>query len=77
MPQANQYWRHPFRPVMGSRQLVEFVVLDAEPAGQASGRFALADVQAGALLPVCCFCMPKRHVLPACCVLAAHGACKK
>ena len=43
--QANQYWRHPFRPVMGGRQAVEFVVLDAEPLGPASDRFALADVQ--------------------------------
>ena len=43
--QANQFWRHPFRPVMGSRQLVEFVVLDVEPVGRATDRMVQADVQ--------------------------------
>ena len=45
--QERQFQRHPFRAVLGSRQLVEYVVLDAEPAGTSTGRFALADVQVG------------------------------
>ena len=36
--QASQFWRHPFRPVMGSRQLVDFVVLDVEAVGRATDR---------------------------------------
>ena len=43
--QERQFQRHPFRAVLGSRQLVEYVVLDAEPSGPATARFALADVQ--------------------------------
>ncbi|CAL5219010.1 g766 [Coccomyxa viridis] len=42
---ANQYWRQPFEPVLNSRQLVEFVVLDADVAGPPNGRYVLADVQ--------------------------------
>lgn len=45
MAQANQYWRQPFEPVLNSRQLVEFIVLDVDVAGQPSGRYVLADVQ--------------------------------
>ncbi|CAL8460889.1 g420 [Coccomyxa elongata] len=46
---ANTYWRYPYRPVMTSRQLVEFVVLDAEPVSASqnasrNSRFVLADV---------------------------------
>ena len=43
--QANQYWRQPVEPVVTSRQLVEFVVLDVEVTGQPDGRYVLADVQ--------------------------------
>ena len=43
--QERQFQRHPFRAVMGSRQLVEYVVLDVEEAGTSTNRFALADVQ--------------------------------
>ncbi|MCJ1354287.1 MAG: hypothetical protein MMC33_004274 [Icmadophila ericetorum] len=43
--QANQYWRQPYEPVLNSRQLVEFVVLDVDAAGQPNGRYVLADVQ--------------------------------
>lgn len=50
--QERQFQRHPFRAVMGSRQLVEYVVLDAEPAGPSTSRFALADVQV-AFTPSC------------------------
>ena len=53
--QANQYWRNPFRPVMGSRQLVEFVVLDVEPVGRATERMVQADVQVRPALPVAPF----------------------
>jgi len=42
---AGAFWRSPFRPMMGGRALVEFTVLDAEPAGPATKRWALADVQ--------------------------------
>ena len=45
LSQANQYWRQPFTPVLNSRQLAEFVVLDVELAGPPTGRFVLADVQ--------------------------------
>lgn len=50
--EANGYWRSPFRPLMSSRQLVEYVVLDAEvveSGGPASynhdGKFCLAECQ--------------------------------
>jgi nonsense-mediated mRNA decay protein 3 len=45
---ASQYWRVPYRPLLSSRQLVEYVVLDIEHdrgVGSSSGKFALADVQ--------------------------------
>ena len=56
MLQANQYWRQPFEPVLNSRQLVDFVVLDVEVTGQPDGRFVLADVQVCRAL--CLFKMP-------------------
>ena len=42
---AQVFWRSPFRPMMGGRALVEYTILDAEPAGPATKRWALADVQ--------------------------------
>ena len=39
------FWRTPFRQMMGGRALVEYTILDAEPAGPATKRWALADVQ--------------------------------
>ena len=43
--QAEKYWRQPFVPVMNSRQLAEFVVLDVDVVGRPNGRYVLADVQ--------------------------------
>lgn len=43
--QANAYWRAPYTPMLGSRQLVEFVVLDIELLGPAHGKHALAEAQ--------------------------------
>jgi len=43
--QAEKYWRQPFVPVVNSRQLAEFVVLDVDVVGRPNGRFVLADVQ--------------------------------
>ncbi len=43
--QAEKYWRQPFVPVVNSRQLAEFVVLDVDVVGRSSGRYVLADVQ--------------------------------
>ncbi|KAH7446691.1 hypothetical protein KP509_01G068600 [Ceratopteris richardii] len=44
---ATQYWRTPYKSLLTSRQLIEYVVLDVEPehtiAG--NGKFALAQVQ--------------------------------
>ena len=42
---ATQYFRHSFRALMGSRQLVEYVVLDSEVTGPTFGRYAVAEVQ--------------------------------
>lgn len=47
----NQYWRVPYRPLITSKQLVEYVVLDIEPVsgdhgatgGSGKERYALAD----------------------------------
>jgi len=44
---ATAFWRQPLRPLLSARNLVEYVVLDAEPVGGAGGatrRHALADV---------------------------------
>lgn len=51
--QAPLYWRHPLRPLLSSRQLVSYVILDIEPVEQphgwqpptsgAHGRFVLAE----------------------------------
>lgn len=43
--QAEKYWRQPFVPVVNSRQLAEFVVLDVDVVGRPNGRYVLADVQ--------------------------------
>ncbi len=29
--EANAYWRNPLKPMMSSRQLTEFYILDSEP----------------------------------------------
>lgn len=44
---ATQYWRAPYKTLLSSRQLVEYVVLDVEPEQSpvGSGKFALAQVQ--------------------------------
>ncbi|RAL40355.1 hypothetical protein DM860_006425 [Cuscuta australis] len=48
---AQQYWHAPFEPLLSSKQLVEYVVLDVEEAHSSSGfdyackRYALAEVQ--------------------------------
>lgn len=43
--QAPAYWRLPYRPLLTSRQLVEFVILDIEPLGPTTNRWALAEAQ--------------------------------
>ena len=48
--QERQFQRHPFRAVLGSRQLVEYVVAGRRAGGGGTGRFALADVQVGFVL---------------------------
>lgn len=44
---ATQYWRNPFKALMSSRQLSEYVVLDSEPLDRrslrCSSKYALAD----------------------------------
>jgi nonsense-mediated mRNA decay protein 3 len=40
---ASTYWKMPFAPLMTSRQLVEFVVLDIDLTGEEAGRYAMAD----------------------------------
>lgn len=40
---AATYWKMPFAPLMSSRQLVEFVVLDIELTGEEAGKYAMAD----------------------------------
>ena len=52
LSQANAYWRASYTPMLGSRQLVEFVVLDIEPLGPAHGKHALAEAQV--MMPVSC-----------------------
>ena len=47
--QAGTYWRYNFKPMMRSKQLQSYVVLDVEPAGEPDKRFTIADVQASLL----------------------------
>ncbi|CAI9110289.1 OLC1v1010287C1 [Oldenlandia corymbosa var. corymbosa] len=46
---ADQYWRSPFKSLLSSRQLVEYVVLDVEPISSevivGGSRYLLADAQ--------------------------------
>ncbi len=42
---ATQYYRQPFKALLGSRQLVEYVVLECEVTGYAVGKLQLAEVQ--------------------------------
>ena len=42
--QAASYWRQPLRPVLSSKQLVEYVVLDIEDIGVHGSRMEGADV---------------------------------
>ena len=45
---ATQYWRAPYKSLLSSRQLVEYVVLDVEDVERAQvihGKFSLAQVQ--------------------------------
>lgn len=43
--EAGAYWRAPFRALMTSKQLIEYVVLDIEPADRTTGRFSLARAE--------------------------------
>ena len=43
--QAGTFFQTPFRPIMHSKQLREYVVLDIEATGSSTSRNALADVQ--------------------------------
>lgn len=45
--QAPVFWRAPYRALLNSRHLVEYMVLDIEPTGQtaANGKLELADAQ--------------------------------
>jgi len=42
---ATQYYRAPYKAMLSSRQLVQYVVLDSEPTGLCAGRLQLAEVQ--------------------------------
>ncbi|GMH12322.1 hypothetical protein Nepgr_014163 [Nepenthes gracilis] len=50
---ADRYWRFPFRCLLSSRQLVEFIVLDIDKVSRevnvAGSRYALADAQVARL----------------------------
>ncbi|GAB0498060.1 hypothetical protein MMPV_009400 [Pyropia vietnamensis] len=41
---AAAFWKTPFSPIMTSRALTEYTVLDIETTGEATGRFAAAEV---------------------------------
>ena len=43
--QATAFFKQPFRAWHSSRQLVEYMVLDCEPAGPSNDKFASADIQ--------------------------------
>jgi hypothetical protein len=43
--QAGTFFHDPLRPMMNSKQLREYVVLDIEACGPSTNRLALADVQ--------------------------------
>lgn len=50
MLEAAAYWRTPLKPMMGSRQLTEFYVLDAEaavPQGERSWQFSCGSLVLG------------------------------
>lgn len=51
--QAGTFWRAPYRALLNSRHLVEYMVLDIETTGQtsANGKLELADAQ---VRPCCC-----------------------
>lgn len=72
LSQANAYWRQPFEPVLNSRQLVEFVVLDVDAdAGARSGRFMLADVQVPCSIKGCsCHALHDAAGVPECGVIS-------
>ena len=61
--QAPAFWRAPFRPLMHSKQLVEYVVLDIEPLehhGGGGGRFALARAEVRRQLSQWCYAVRSR-----------------
>lgn len=39
------YWKYEFKPIMNSRQLIEYIVLDVTPRNVTHGKLSLADVQ--------------------------------
>lgn len=43
--QAGTFFHDPLRPMMNSKQLREYVVLDIEATGPSTNRLALADAQ--------------------------------
>ena len=55
---VNAYWRLPYKPLLTSRQMVEYVVLDIEPLGNQTKHYAMAEAQvAGARLARSSLCV--------------------
>lgn len=42
---ATQFYTYPFKAIMNSRQLTEYIVLDISPTNVAVGKFLLSDIQ--------------------------------
>lgn len=42
---ASTYWKYPFRAIMSTKQLIPFIVLDANEAGQSRGKYLLSDLE--------------------------------
>ena len=53
--QAGAYWRSPFRALMTSKQLIEYVVLDIEAADRITGRYSLARAEVCIVYLSCIF----------------------
>uniref|UniRef100_A0A7S1TKE8 60S ribosomal export protein NMD3 n=1 Tax=Erythrolobus australicus TaxID=1077150 RepID=A0A7S1TKE8_9RHOD len=41
---SSYFWKNEFQPVLNSRRLIEFTVLDSEPTGEVYGKYVMTDL---------------------------------
>ena len=76
MLEAGAYWRNPLKPMMGSRQLTEFYILDSEVVAPTGAWVRVWGVAAAAPVGRACKGLATLPVLRACPPAQLCAACR-